>query len=69
VQTTINYPIPLHLQPAYSGLGHKAGDFPHAEKLAAEQISLPIYAELTLPQIEQVCAAVTTPIAMEQNSR
>jgi dTDP-4-amino-4,6-dideoxygalactose transaminase len=69
VQTTINYPIPLHLQPAYSGLGHKAGDFPHAEKLAAEQISLPIFAELTLPQIEQVCAAVTTQIAMEQNSR
>ena len=70
VQTAINYPIPLHLQPAYSDLGYKAGDFPHAEKLAAEQISLPVYAELTLPQIEQVCAAIAnTQIAMEQNSR
>jgi dTDP-4-amino-4,6-dideoxygalactose transaminase len=59
VQTTINYPIPLHLQPAYSDLGYKMGDFPHAEKLAAEQISLPIYAELTPPQIEQVCAVMT----------
>jgi dTDP-4-amino-4,6-dideoxygalactose transaminase len=59
VQTTINYPIPLHLQPAYSDLGYKVGDFPHSEKLAAEQISLPVYAELTLPQIEQVCAVMT----------
>jgi dTDP-4-amino-4,6-dideoxygalactose transaminase len=59
VQTTINYPIPLHLQPAYSDLGYKLGDFPHAEKLAAEQISLPIYAELTQSEIEQVCAVIT----------
>ena len=36
IQTTINYPIPLHLQPAYSDLGYKRGDFPHAEKLAAQ---------------------------------
>jgi dTDP-4-amino-4,6-dideoxygalactose transaminase len=69
VQTTINYPIPLHLQPAYSDLGYKIGDFPHAEKLAAEQISLPVYAELTRPEIEQVCAVMTKrQVAMDRNS-
>jgi len=70
VQTTINYPIPLHLQPAYSDLGYKIGDFPHAEKLAAEQISLPVYAELTRPQVEQVCAVMTKmQVAMDRNSQ
>ena len=63
VQSAINYPIPLHLQPAYSDLGYKLGDFPHAEKLAAEQLSLPIYAELTLAQIEQVCSRIRTRIS------
>ena len=70
VQTTINYPIPLHLQPAYSDLGYKTGDFLHAEKLAAEQISLPVYAELTRPQVEQVCAVMTKmQVAMDRNSQ
>ena len=64
VQTTINYPIPLHLQPAYSDLGYKMGDFPHAEKLAREQLSLPVYAELTVPQIEQVCAVITKTLTL-----
>lgn len=43
----IHYPIPLHLQPAYSFLGHKQGDFPVTEKTADEILSLPIYPEMT----------------------
>ena len=39
----IHYPIPLHLQKAYSDLGYKKGDFPVAERVAQEIISLPIY--------------------------
>jgi dTDP-4-amino-4,6-dideoxygalactose transaminase len=70
VQTTINYPIRSILQPAYSDLGYKIGDFPHAEKLAVEQISLPVYAELTRPEIEQVCAVMTRmQVAMDRNSQ
>ena len=42
----LHYPIPVHLQPAYAHLGHCIGDFPVAERVAGECLSLPIYAEL-----------------------
>ena len=50
----VHYPIPVHLQPAYQFLGHKMGDFPVTERCASEFLSLPMYPELTLTQIEQV---------------
>ena len=46
----IHYPIPLHRQRAYEGLGYKVGDFPVCEKIAAEIISLPMYPQLTAEQ-------------------
>jgi len=52
------YPIPLHLQPAYAFLGHKAGDFPTAEANAKTVLSLPIYPTLNAEQVEQVADAV-----------
>lgn len=52
VTTSIHYPVPLHLQPALAHLGHKRGDFPHAERAAERIVSLPIYAELRSEQIE-----------------
>jgi dTDP-4-amino-4,6-dideoxygalactose transaminase len=42
----IHYPIPVHLQPAY-GYGYNQGDFPVTEIIAAEELSLPIFSELT----------------------
>ena len=42
----MHYPIPLHLQPAAKNLHYKVGDFPVAEQLAKEMMSLPIYPEL-----------------------
>jgi dTDP-4-amino-4,6-dideoxygalactose transaminase len=58
IQTGIHYPIPVHLLPAHADLGYKAGDFPEAEALANEELSLPMFAELTEEQITEVCTAV-----------
>lgn len=58
IQTGVHYPIPVHLQPAYQDVGYKAGDFPVAESVAAEVLSLPMYPELTTGQVNEVAAAV-----------
>lgn len=56
----IHYPVPVHLQEAYAGLGHRRGAFPVAERCAAEFVSLPMYPELTSDQIDAVAQAVET---------
>jgi dTDP-4-amino-4,6-dideoxygalactose transaminase len=54
IATGIHYPVPLHLQPAYSYLGYKEGDFPVTEKVSQEILSLPMFAELNDEQIGKV---------------
>jgi dTDP-4-amino-4,6-dideoxygalactose transaminase len=54
----IHYPIPLHLQKAYSSMGYKAGDFPVCEKIAAEILSLPMFPQLTADQQARVVREV-----------
>lgn len=58
VQTNIHYPIPVHLQKAYAGLGHKPGDFPLAEKACAQLLSLPLFPEMTEAQVDEVAEVV-----------
>jgi len=58
IQTGIHYPFPIHLLPAFADLGYRSGDFPHAERAAAEVLSLPMFPELTPEQIGTVCDAV-----------
>jgi dTDP-4-amino-4,6-dideoxygalactose transaminase len=52
IGTKIHYPVPIHLQGAYRPLGHKPGDFPVAERVTAEILSLPMHPYL---EFEQQC--------------
>jgi len=58
IGTGIHYPIPLHLQKAYAHLDYKQGDFPVAEKAAAEIVSLPMFPQLTEEQLHRVVEEV-----------
>jgi len=58
IPTIIHYPIPVHLQNAFGHLCYKKGDFPITEKLANEILSLPIFPELTMDQVEYVCEKI-----------
>jgi dTDP-4-amino-4,6-dideoxygalactose transaminase len=58
IPTEVYYPSPLHLQRAFSYLGHKAGDFPHAEAASQQVLALPIFPELTEEQQRIVVSAI-----------
>jgi dTDP-4-amino-4,6-dideoxygalactose transaminase len=74
IGTGIHYPIPLHLQKAYSSLNYRLGDFPVAEKVAEEIVSLPMYPQLTAEQqarvVEEILAFSNTVVrkAVESES-
>jgi dTDP-4-amino-4,6-dideoxygalactose transaminase len=58
IQTGRHYPEPPHLAPAYRNLGFGPGDFPVAEALASEGLSLPLYPGISEAQLAHVCEAV-----------
>ncbi len=58
IGTQVHYPVPPHLAGAYAGAGWKRGDFPLAEQLAGEVLSLPIGPHMSLAQVGYVCASV-----------
>ena len=58
IASRVYYPVPLHLQPCFSGLGHGPGAFPVAERLAGEALSLPIFPGITPDQIRRVAGAI-----------
>jgi dTDP-4-amino-4,6-dideoxygalactose transaminase len=55
-----HYPVPCHLQKAYSHLGYKKGDFPNAEYLASNCLSLPMFAELQNEDVDRVIDVLNT---------
>jgi dTDP-4-amino-4,6-dideoxygalactose transaminase len=59
IDTGIHYPVPLHLQKAYQGLGYKPGDFPITEQAASEIVSLPMFPQITAEQQSRVVDEIT----------
>jgi dTDP-4-amino-4,6-dideoxygalactose transaminase len=58
IGTGVHYPVPLHFQTAYEGLGYRPGDFPVTERVAPQILSLPMYPQLIPDQQKRVAAAV-----------
>ena len=58
IGTEVYYPVPLHLQKCFEHLPYRAGDLPVSERLAAESLALPIYAEVGQERILRICEAI-----------
>ena len=58
IQTSVHYPKGVHLQRAYASLGYEEGACPHAEAAAAEILSLPIFPQLTVGEVEQIARLI-----------
>ena len=65
----VHYPVPIHLQAAFRHLGYKPGDFPVAERLAAEVLSLPMYPHIALAQQQRVTVTVREFLLARRASR
>jgi len=68
VNTGIHYPVPIHLQKACADLGYGQGSFPITEAAAGAILSLPMFAELTIDQIQHVAQAVNEALAVPQRA-
>ncbi|MBU1047392.1 MAG: DegT/DnrJ/EryC1/StrS family aminotransferase, partial [Candidatus Omnitrophica bacterium] len=62
IACAIYYPLCLHLQEVHNDLGYKIGDFPVAEKIQTEVLSLPMYPELEKEEIEEIVKIVKSQI-------
>jgi dTDP-4-amino-4,6-dideoxygalactose transaminase len=63
IQSGLHYPVPLHLQKAYAHLGHNRGDFPVAERVADQCLTLPLFPEMTTEQHDAVVESLRSVIS------
>ncbi len=63
IGTAVYYPLPLHLQPCFSGLGGRRGDCPASERAADRALALPVYPELADGAIQRVAEALEGALA------
>ena len=63
VASAIYYPVPLHLQDCFAGLGYKPGDMPHSEAAAKSVLSIPVEASLTDAEVAFVVERVNAAVA------
>lgn len=68
IDTGLHYPVPLHLQKAYQHLGYKKGDYPVAERLASEILSLPMYPGLMDYQQRRVAEKIAEAKSIQQHA-
>ena len=59
IQTEVHYPLPVHLIEPWAGGRYRVGDFPCAERAAAEVLSIPMFPELSLEAVGRVAEAVS----------
>ena len=59
----IHYPVPIHLTPAFAGLGYPPGAFPNSEIAADQILSLPLFAEISPEQQMRVVSVLTSALS------
>jgi UDP-N-acetyl-3-dehydro-alpha-D-glucosamine 3-aminotranferase len=69
IASAIYYPVPLHLQKSYGGLGYKEGEFPVSENLSKRVLSLPIYPELNPADVDLISETIRATLSCPAKKR